>query len=225
MPTLEEYVASARRLLHDTAKEFWADADLQAWTQEAVRVRDLLLQIHRRLVRFTLTPGQTSYELATITATGQTLRGSTEMTPVEVVSAVLIYAGTPPAGYRVPLARRSHDELLPYLTTSWQSWPAFFATWGPSTVVIAPTPAQAYVVELDLTGYLPALQPGAQDPVPFPWTQAVPYLAAHLAKVHAQRYDEAAQLWSMAQLYLGLTRTQPRPLILRSPRPATTRHT
>jgi hypothetical protein len=58
--------------------------------------------------------------------------------------------------------------------------------------VMAPPPAQAYAAEWDLVGNYPDLANLAEiEPMPDPYNDPVPYLAASIAKENMQRFDEA----------------------------------
>jgi hypothetical protein len=106
-------------------------------------------------------------------------------------------AGTIP---RYPLGRRAYTDPLVtvLLSTSYPSYPVVYALYGPTTVVLAPPPAQAYASEFDFIAYSADLvNPADQDNLPYPYTDPVPFLAAGFAKVTSQRFDEAKEFGAM----------------------------
>jgi hypothetical protein len=64
--------------------------------------------------------------------------------------------------------------------------------YGPQTIYISPVPDQTYQIELD-TVVEPTALVNATDvePLPAPYTDVVPFYAAHLAKYKEQSYGEA----------------------------------
>lgn len=65
---------------------------------------------------------------------------------------------------------------------------------GPTgAIYLAPIPTQSMPIEVDLTIIpQPLLTDDDVDPIPFPWSDAVPYWAATLALLQQQRREDAA---------------------------------
>jgi hypothetical protein len=64
--------------------------------------------------------------------------------------------------------------------------------YGPKKVFIGPKPDQAYVMELDTVVLpLPLVSLADVETLPTPFTEAVPFYAAYIAKYQEQSYGEA----------------------------------
>jgi hypothetical protein len=129
-------------------------------------------------------------------AGGTLLPNATEV--FDVIGVNLIYGAT-----RVVMGQYSFTELN---TTVRQyvpsiSWaPVRWCRYGPNQLVFAPAPAIAYVTEWDCSTIGPALvNLTDSDLLPVPYTKAVKYYAAHLAKINERRPDEAAQFLAQYQ--------------------------
>ena len=92
------------------------------------------------------------------------------------------------------MAQVSYSELMslyqPY--QGYTNTPVAFAYHGAVTVFVAPAPQIAYVTEWDtLQASADLVNLSDPDPLPYPWTDPVPYLAAHFAKIEIQQGNEA----------------------------------
>lgn len=194
--TLQDYLTASRRLLRDSSGTLYPQADLISFITQARHVRDLDTRLVRKLVGYTLTAGQSPYSLATISSAGTFLFGETTCVARDILSMNLLTQGGVAGGigYRSPLSRRAFSYMSPYISTSWPNYPAWYQVYGVDTVVFAPIPAFDYVVEVDLVGLYPDLTTLSEvDPMPDPYNDPLPYLAAAIAKDNAQRFDEAQQ--------------------------------
>lgn len=194
--TLLDYITATRRLLRDSSGTLYPQPDLIAFLTEARHVRDLDTRLVRKLVGYALTANVAQYSLATISSAGTFLFGETACVAKDIMGINLLTQGgvAGGVGYRTPLGRQSFSYISPYISTSWPSYPAWYQVYGFDTVVFAPIPAFAYVVEIDLVGVYPDLtDPTSVEPMPAPYNDPLPYLAAAIAKDNAQRFDEAAQ--------------------------------
>lgn len=195
MPTLNDYIGSARRLLRDASGTLYPTPDLIAYTNEARHKRDLDTRLVRKVVGFTLTTLQSDYTLATISA-GTTVRGEPFTNAREVVSLQVMPIGGQPGGVglRYPLGRQPYSKVAYLVSRSWPSYPVCFAKLGLNTIVLAPPPAQDYPSEWDVIGCFPdLLNPADVEPMPDPYNDALPYLIAYVAKYNAQRFDEGKE--------------------------------
>jgi hypothetical protein len=194
--TLADYLTRTRTLLRDSTGSFYSDPDLTAFVTEARHVRDLDTRLVRKLVGYTLTPGQATYSLTGISATGTFLFGEGTGVGKDILSMNLLMEGGVPGGlgYRYPLSRAAFSSFSPVISTSWVSYPKWYQLYGFDTLVFAPIPAAAYPIEVDLVGVFPDLvSPTDVEPMPDPYNDPLPYKAAAIAKDNAQRFDEAKQ--------------------------------
>jgi hypothetical protein len=182
MATLTTHLNATRRLLRDGSGDYWSDADLTAHINAALKQRDLDSKQNRVVQTVPLTIDQNVYTINTQLFNART---------VDVTGIVIIWGNA-----RTRLAERLYAEASSIYqpTTTYASVPVVFAKMTPTQLYIAPKPNQAYDAEWDTAVISPDLESGTDvDPLPFPWTEPVPYYAAHLARLQLQQYDEAQQ--------------------------------
>lgn len=176
--TLAEYITEVRRILHDATATFWPDTDLIAFINRAIRQRDRNSGMNRLVVLHTLVPMQNLYDLTVV-----------DLDAYEVLS-IFVRRGNE----RYPLARRAYTEVTQFnqAVMSMSTDPEGYSRIGAKQVYIAPMPRDALVTEWDMLRVAPPLvQLGDVDPLPYPWTDPVPFLAASFAKFESQQQDEA----------------------------------
>jgi hypothetical protein len=195
---LSDYRTKLRWRLHDQTPTLTAEgaaytnAELNDAINEAIQQRDLDLGINRTLLTFTVTAGVSMYPIESILAGATILAGIPNPNIVDVLSMILIPQGPDPGGIRIPMARYPYSQLAYLRSPSYPTYPVFYAMYGAENIAIAPSPALNYPLELDARTYVaPLVNDTDTDPMPYPWTDAVVYLAAQIAKLNAQRYDEA----------------------------------
>jgi hypothetical protein len=193
--TLNDHLTATRRLLRDASSTLYPQTDLIAFVNEARHARDLDTRLVRKVVGFSLTAGVSTYALAAISA-GTFLLGEAACVAKDLLGVNVLTQGGVAGGigFRYPLARRAYSWFSPYVSGSWTSYPAWYQLYGPGTVVLGPIPAFAYVAEWDCIGIYPDLMDVTEvEPMPDPWNDPLPYMAASIAKSNAQRFDEATQ--------------------------------
>jgi len=191
--TLQDYVTKVYRLLRDTGT-LYNQADVIAWINEARHLRDYDTRLVRKVVSFTLVASQSTYDLNLVQA-GQMVRGDAAFANArDVVSIYVIPTGGSAggSGLRYPLGREPYSKISYLTSTSWPSYPRAYGVLGWNKVVMAPPPAIGYAAEWDLVGNYPDLAGLAEvEPMPDPYNDPVPYMAAAIAKENMQRFDEA----------------------------------
>lgn len=191
--TLSTYLVRTRRLLHDLSQnyvpdptstvpaQFYSDSDLTADINDATRQRDMWSGGSRTYVsNFPLTIGQDFYNLATVFPA---------QTVLDVINVILIYGST-----RVALENPTFTDLTTKARAlvGYQNRPWGFCRYGATKVCIAPAPAAAYFADFDLAVLSTTFAVvGDADPLPFPYTEPIPFYAAYKAKINQRRYDEA----------------------------------
>lgn len=179
--TLADYRTALRELLHDPNDDYWSLADKDIYLNRALQRRDLDTGGNRQLVTFTLTVGLDNY---TLTAIGLP-------NVFDIVGINLIFVSNRVILNNVGFRRlnRLYRPWTPYQAVC-EGW----ARYGPNTIYFGPAPSFAYTTEWDCCVYsLPntLVNPGDPDPLPYPYTEPVPYYAAHLAKINERQYDES----------------------------------
>ena len=198
LTSLSSYLADTRRLLRDGTPILYSDDDLKAYINRAIRQRDLDLGKNRVRMTFTLTAGVFDYPFATIASGGVVVDGNTNAILQDIFSIIVMPIGGAASSTRVPLGRWPYTKLAPLLSTNIPTYPVRYAIYGPSTVMIGPPPAFNYPAEFDFIAYSPDLVNLTDtDIMPYPWTDPVPFMAASIAKVGAQRFDEAKEFGAL----------------------------
>jgi hypothetical protein len=177
--TVGDHVNEVRRLLHDPNDQMWSTADKTANVNKAIRRRDADTGGNRVLLPLNLTIGQDSY---TLTALGNT-------NVVDVVGIYLIVGNA-----RRLLDNMSFTRLTAYFRqwTGMTSEPIGWAKYNPTTIYLGPPPGFAYATQWDCVQVNGTDLTAAQnDPLPVPFTDAVPYYAAYLCRMNQREYDEA----------------------------------
>jgi hypothetical protein len=182
MATLQDYLTQTRRLVHDANATYWSDTDLTAYINQAIKQRDWDSGQNSTIQAINLTINQGSY----------VFNQAPFLTNTISVTGIILINGN----FRYQLAQVSYSELgsiyQPY--QGYTNTPVAFAYHGATTIILGPAPQIAYATEWD------TLQASADlvaltdpDPLPYPWTDPVPYLAAHFAKIQIQQGNEADQ--------------------------------
>lgn len=208
MSTLAEYLNETRRYLRDAQGDYWSDADLTASINRAMKQRDVDSGQNQLTQVVPLVIGQNEYTINT---------GSFNARTIGVNNIIVVLSNM-----RRALNERSHLEASTsfQMTETYSSWPEVFAKMSPAKVYIAPKPNQAYAAEWHtLVTAADLVAPTDADPLPYPWTDPVPLLAAHLSRLELQQYDEAEHYKTLYQQSLSDIMGGSAPMFMRSTRP------
>ena len=200
---LSDYLTAVRDLLHDPNADFWQDPILTRFINKAMQQRDLDAGGNRQTLTYVLTAGTAAYNFTTV--------GNPNV--FDVVGITLLY-GT----QRIQLGGgQAYTRLTVDLrwSSTYRDTPQAFARYGPNQVVLAPIPSQAFTTEWDCLVYAsPLVLTTDADPMPYPYTEPVPYYAARLAKINERAPDEAEYFldqYDRALGTLGVMRTGSQP--------------
>jgi len=178
--TLSGYITETRRLLHDVNANFWTDAELTDYINDG---RNHMIQdtgCNRVLQTFTTTADVETINFSDLDEGENT---------IDVLTINLYWGNSRVPMYYMPWS--SFNAQLRF----WQNYtgrPIGFSLYGPKQIFIGPKPDQAYEIELDTVVLKPALTTGSPDEtLPAPFTEAVPFYAAYIAKYQEQSYGEA----------------------------------
>lgn len=180
MSTLTQYITSTRRLLHDSTGNYWSDAELTDYINEA-RFRVVAdTGCNRVLQTVNVTAGQETYAYGVLPSGTST---------IDVLNITVLWGAM-----RVPLNYMPFTEFNMKMR-AWQSFqarPVAFTVYGQNTVYVGPIPDQTYVSEWDTVVMPATLVNGTDvDTILFPYTTGITFYAAYLAKYKEQSYEEA----------------------------------
>lgn len=181
MPTLNDYITETRRLLHDVNGNFWTNAELTDYINDA---RGHTVQdsgCRRVLQNFTLTVGDETIDYLDLPQGNNT---------IDVLNINLYWGDS-----RWPMYYMAWTDFNAQLRF-WQNYngrPIGFSIYGAKTIYIGPKPDQAYEIELDTVVLPSPLVTGSQSDteIQSPFYEAVAYYAAHKAKYQEQSYGES----------------------------------
>src|SRR5258708_6001214 len=182
----------------------FSNGDLTSFINRGMNERDLAARVLRVRISRVMVANQFAYTLSDIVSSGTVLTGPVAPNLIDPISVVinLTTGGTTTLGRRKPLGRVPYSSITPYLATNFASTPEWWASYGPGSsgsLFVAPPPAVAYPTEWDFFCYSPALVAnGDLDPLPFPYTDCIPFYAAAFAKMQMQRFDEAGEFMKVA---------------------------
>jgi hypothetical protein len=182
------YITQVRRLLHDTNAQFYTDAELTDYINEA---RNRVCKDTRCLRLYlasavTLTQNVETYPISSIVLPAN----FAGYTIIDVMGVTVIWGQTRIKLANLPWTR--FDAMFRYWNNM-QSRPVAYTRQGAINIVIGPLPDQSYVSDWDVAFIPPPLvTDSTPEPVPEPFTTPVKYYAAHLAKFREQAQAEAA---------------------------------
>jgi hypothetical protein len=179
--TLASYRAATRRLLHDANADIWSEPNLTIYINKAVAQRDIWTGGSRDYkADIPLIANQDFYVFTALFQSDSVL---------DVVNLWVLYGNQ-----RVLLHNPPFSELTSkFRSTKGQAnRPMAWARFGGNKVCIAPPPATAYQTDWDLVVLSCVLaEEGDADPLPFPYTEPIPYYAAYRAFVDQREFDKA----------------------------------
>jgi hypothetical protein len=169
-----------RRLLHDANSQFYTDADLNDYVNEARLNVCRDTGCFRQLIPVTFTANQEVYPFSLLNASGQA---------IDIWGISVIFGQT-----RYKLLKKSFTELdaqiRPY--TAYVGMPVAFAMYGENSWFLAPNPDQDYAAEVDAVMYPGDLTDDSTlDTIPLTFQSAVKWSAASLAKEYSEDQAES----------------------------------
>ena len=180
MTTLQSYITTVRRLLHDANANFWTDQELTDYINDARNrlVRDT--GVNRLIQNSSLYQGQEVYTFSSLPQGSLTL---------DIINFNVYWGNS-----RVPLRYQPWTQFNSQLRY-WQNYigmPVCYSIYGSQSFYVGPVPDQTYQIELD-TVVQPTDLVALTDveTIPLPYTDPVPYYAAGTAKYKEQSYGEA----------------------------------
>jgi hypothetical protein len=194
MATLTDHLNTTRRYLRDAAADYWSDADLVAHVNAAIKQRDVDTGQNVAVQSVALVVNQNLYVINA---------GSFLSRTIGVTNIVVVYGGARKLLHERPYGMAT-SVFQP--TESYSALPAVWARLSPTQVFVAPKPNNTYAAEWTTRVHSADLvNPTDVDPLPFPWTEPVPYHAAFLARLQLQQYDEAEKYKQLYQQALADT--------------------
>lgn len=178
--TLSTYITETRRLLHDSTGNYWTDAELTDYINDARNRVVADTGCNRVLQSFTIQQGVESYSYSLLPQGVNT---------IDIMNLTVIWGSLRIVLNYYPFSKLN-SELRAY--SAMQSRPVAFSVYGQNTFYVGPIPDQNYTAELD-TVVLPATLVNSTDvdTLVYPYTSPISYYAAYKAKYKEQSYNEA----------------------------------
>jgi len=178
---LSEYRTRVRRLLNDAQGNYWTTPELNAYINEAREKTATDTACVRSFQLGTLLQNVDKYLFRDLLPNGSKT--------IDVLGIQPIFGNT-----RYSLRYYEYTYLTAFYRpwTQYQQLPVAFSIYGPNILYIAPAPNVDYAsTEFD-TAIIPdqLINDNTEDIIPEPYTDAVKYYAARLAKLRMQQYEE-----------------------------------
>lgn len=203
---LTNYIAQVQRLLHDPAGSLYSTTDLAAYiNQGRLQIASEGMCV-RGLFSLNTAIGTQGYSFSSISVVS--LSGAAYVLAVRKVGI-----GT------VALAGRIWDWFYNYCYLAPASGsPTVWSQHNPGglgNLYLWPTPVAIAPMVLDCVVVPVALVNDATaEVIPYPWTDAVQYYAAHMAYFNSQRTADADRMWQEFQKYMQRARDMSTPTAL-----------
>jgi hypothetical protein len=202
---LAQYITDTQDMLNDTEGQFFRDAQLTRYINRARRRIAAASGCIRVMPAGTRTfGGQESYPFKMWNAAAQSMvPGIQSILHCRSVAVAIGVGGWKPMWRRIVWtdfqARFRIFNGTFIGTISEPGWWAQFGSGPSGSIYLAPIPSQQCPMEVDLTCVPePLLTDNDPEPIPYPWTDAVPYWSAVLCLLQQQRKEDAT---AMAQLF------------------------
>lgn len=169
-------------MLNDAQGNYWTNPELDAYINEAREKTATDTACVRKFQLGNLLQGVDKYLFTDLLADGART--------VDILGVQPIFGNT-----RYSLRWYQYTYLTAFYRpwTQYQQLPVAYSTYGPNILYVAPAPNVAYNnTEFD-TAVIPEnlINDNTVDTIPAPYTDAVKYYAARLAKLRMQQYSEA----------------------------------
>lgn len=202
--TLSDYLTQLRRLLHDSGDVFWSAAAKTAYINAGMQQRDRDTGMNRTRALVTLTAGTSQYLLT-----------AANSNTYDVVTITLFNGTTP---YQLEMRGFGDNSIRYRGFANFLQQPICVTKYGASSLIFLPPPDQNYVTEWDCVLISPALvNTTDRDPLPYPWTDPVPYMAAHFANLEIQKQEEADRFLRIYTERLAGVQAGARGMMIRNP--------
>lgn len=179
---LSQYRTRVRRLLNDAQGNYWTNPELDDYINEAREKTAIDTACVRSFQLGSLLKGVEKYLFRDLLPNGAKT--------VDILGIQPIFGNT---RYSLRWYEYTYFTAFYRPWTQYQQLPVAFTLYGPNLVWIAPTPNVDYpLTEFD-TAIIPdsLINDNTDDIIPEPYTDAVKYYAARLAKLRMQQYEEA----------------------------------
>lgn len=215
---LFQYLQQIQRLINDSKMEIANTGNLEVFINMARRQVAGETECLRALLTSTLVVGQRSYAYTDIDLTGfagysQVLQirsvmyavgsGYQWINPRNFEWFMLYYLNNPTAGNPDPDVSQEPRE-----------WSQYRQGANVGQFYIEPIPQYAYPLLLDCVCIPADLTAGdSVEAIPFPWTDTVPYFAAYLALLNAQKMDAAKGMMDLYKVFVDRSRQMANPAV------------
>ncbi len=210
---LNYYLATVQGILNDPNNQFYTVANLTSWINDArYQVAGQSNCVQDNGVA-TLLAGTSQVQLNAITALGGT--GYSVALNVQSVSLYLNGENLLLEGRPWPWFNAYYNNGAATLATGQPTVWSQLTQGATGTLVFNPVADTNYSVVVQ-AGFLPAqlLTDLTPEVIPYPWTDAVPYFAAYLSYMNAQKGEDAGRMLQQYQQYMSFARTGVTPDVL-----------
>jgi hypothetical protein len=227
---LAQYITDTQDLLNDSQGQFFRDAQLTRYINRARRRIAAASGCIRVVPPGTRTHGgQEIYPFREWLSAVQSVEpGVGHILWVRSLAVSIGIGGWKPLWKRIPytdFAARMRIYNGTFIgSISEPGWYAQLGEGPAGRIYLAPIPSQSVPFDVDLTCIpAPLLTDGDPEPIPYPWTDAVPYWTGVLCLLQQQRREDASALAQMFNAEMPLCASVVAPQMIVNPYGATMR--
>lgn len=195
---LNNYITKVQRLLHDPGVQFYSTTDLTAYINEARSQIAVESESTRFLFIQNSVAGQEKYTFPTAVSLSTGFKDV-----IQVKGIAIAWGGSLSTKPSVALIDWSMFQAqYRFYGTQFTGNPVIASFYG-KTVYLWPIPSGIFQMEWDtVTNVIDLATDTDAEAIPYPYTDAVPFYAAYIALLNAQRPQEAQQMFQLFTQYM-----------------------
>jgi len=201
---LDDYIAQTQRLLNDEQANFYNVVDLQAYVN--IGRNTIAMQAECLIANATLSTisGQQSYGMTGVAPPSAALAAAINVRSIRsIISGVGAMLDARPWAWFLAYQLTGVNTGATGAPTVWsmQSQGSLGTLW------FSPTPASTVILSVEAAWVpVPLTSDATPEALAYPWTAAVPYFAAYLGYVNAQRATDAQKMLMLFNVFMKAAR-------------------
>lgn len=213
---LNAYLNQTQRLLQNPAAStvLYSQADLTSYINTARGQVAGEAACIRQLGTLTLTQGISTYAFTSVVIPSMAALGIAGILNIREMTINVVGGVKYLQGWAWEWFNRYYVAVLNASQSTPQNW-AQYAQGVLGSAALRPIPDQTYTVNVDAVCY-PAdlVNDSSLEPIPYPWTDAVPFYAAYYAMMSSQRQQDADKMFQRYEEFTARARRLSTPAVL-----------
>ena len=201
---LQAYIAQTQRLLNDENAQFWSVGDLQNYInigRNTIATQSECLVANGSL---STVNGQQSYPMSSLSPPTALATAINARTILSQIANKLAVIPNRPWQWFVNFALNGSDVTAVAVPTLW----SMQNQGSLGTIWFAPVPNGTILMEVEASWTpVPLINDTTPEALAYPWTDAVPYFAAYMALIQAQRLGDSQRMLGWFNGFMIAART------------------